>query len=646
MLHGEPIREIPIGCLATGSVRWRGTSNIARAAIVSAAVLCAALWPPAGVQAAKPAERLGRGLIVFWMDEGKAFVSWRMLADDPENVAFNVYRATRSEIERDGKLEEQWVGVQLNREPLTRATSFVDNSFDAGRTHRYTVQAVTGNGVEPPESPPFLVPAGRSARQYLSVPLQTLDGHTPNDASVGDLDGDGEYEIVLKQEMRPRDNSQRGTTGETKLEAYRLDGNLMWRINLGRNIREGAHYTPFLVFDFDDDGRAEVACRTADGTVDGKGKVIGDASADHRNHDGYVLAGPEFLTIFDGVSGAALATADYVPPRGRVADWGDDYGNRVDRFLAAVAYLDGERPSLVMCRGYYTRSVLAAWNWRGGKLERVWTFDSDDGSPGNRAYRGQGNHGLSVGDVDADGRDEIVYGSCVVDDNGKGLYSTGLGHGDALHLADIDPARPGMEVFGIHERARHDHGVELHDARTGKILWSKPSIDVARGVAMDIDPRHRGYESWASGNGLRGLWNAQGEMISQRKPRSCNFGIWWDGDLSRELLDRTTIAKWNWNEESETTLITDRECAANNGSKATPCLCADILGDWREEVIWWTRDGKHLRIYSTMIPTEHRMPTLMHDRQYRLSVAWQNAGYNQPGQLGFWLGEELPRSEK
>jgi rhamnogalacturonan endolyase len=644
MLHRYRLRGVPVGSATTARVPRRYTSNFARAAIALAAMSCSLLAPDLA-RAAKPAERLGRGLIVFWMDEGKAFVSWRMLADDPEKVAFNVYRATYSEIEKDGKLEAQWVGLRLNGEPLTRATSFVDNGFDAGRTYRYTVRAVV-DGVEQAESPPFLVPAGKSARQYLSVPLQTLDGHTPNDASVGDLDGDGEYEIVLKQEMRPRDNSQRGTTGETKLEAYRLDGKLMWRINLGRNLREGAHYTPFLVFDFDGDGRAEVACRTADGTIDGKGKVIGDPSADHRNDGGYILAGPEFLTVFDGLTGAALASTDYLPPRGQVAGWGDDYGNRVDRFLAAVAYLDGERPSLVMCRGYYTRSVLAAWNWRGGKLEHMWTFDSDDGTPGNRAYRGQGNHGLSVGDVDADGRDEIVYGACVIDDNGKGLYTTGLGHGDALHLADIDPARPGLEVFGIHERARHEHGAELHDARIGKLLWSKPSADVARGLAMDIDPRHRGYESWASGNGLRGLWNAQGEMIAERKPRSCNFGVWWDGDLSRELLDRTTIAKWNWLDERETTLISDRECAANNGSKATPCLCADVLGDWREEVVWRTRDGKHLRVYSTMIPTEQRMRTLMHDRQYRLSVAWQNVGYNQPTQVGFSLGEERPRGTK
>jgi rhamnogalacturonan endolyase len=214
------------------------------------------------------------------------------------------------------------------------------------------------------------------------------------------LDGDGQCEIVLHQVGRGRDNSQAGLTTDPILEAYRLDGTFLWRINLGKNIREGAHYTQFMVYDLDGDGRAEVACKTADGTVDGRGTVLGDVRSDYRSQAGRslgkVLQGPEFLTIFDGRTGGALATADYLPPRGSVADWGDDYGNRVDRFLACVAYLDGQRPSLVMCRGYHTRTVLAAWNWRDDKLTHIWTFDSDDGMEGNSAYRGQGNHGIEI----------------------------------------------------------------------------------------------------------------------------------------------------------------------------------------------------------------------------------------------------------
>jgi rhamnogalacturonan endolyase len=527
--------------------------------------------------------------------------------------------------------------VRLNQEPLATATNFVDNGATLEQATAYFVRPVL-DGREQAPSAPFQLAAGAPARPYLCIPLRTPPGYSPNDASVGDLDGDGEYEIVLHQAGRGRDNAQAGATDEPILEAYRLDGEFLWRINLGRNIREGAHYTQFMVYDLDGDGRAEVVCKTADGTVDGRGKVIGDPKADYRDSRGYVLDGPEFLTVFEGATGKALATTPYLPPRGNVADWGDDYGNRVDRFLACVAYLDGVRPSVVMCRGYYARAVLAAWNWRDGRLTRVWTFDSDDGTPGHRAYRGQGNHNLAVGDVDGDGKDEIVYGACVIDDDGKGLYSTGLGHGDALHLADIDPDRPGLEVFAIHERPRHPNGAELHEARTGRVLWGKPSPDVARGVALDIDPRHRGYEMWASGEGLDGVWNAKGEKIGDRKPRSCNFGVWWDGDLLRELLDGNRISKWNWEDGSETVLLTAEDCRANNGTKSTPCLCADILGDWREEVIWKTADGKELRIYTTPLPTEHRLYTLMHDPQYRLSVAWQNVAYNQPTQPGFYLG--------
>ncbi len=444
--------------------------------------------------------------------------------------------------------------------------------------------------------------------------------------------------------MRGYDNSQRGVCpGTTKLDAYRLDGRFLWRIDLGKNIREGAHYTPFIVYDLDGDGRSEVAVRTAEGTVDGTGVTIGDTDGDGRtdyvNAQGYILEGPEFLSIFDGQTGKEKARVPYIA-RGRVADWGDDYGNRVDRFLMGVGYFDGERPSVVICRGYYTITRLQAWNYRAGKLSMAWSFDSRS-RPEYRQYEGQGNHNLSIGDVDGDGRDEIVYGAMCLDDDGAPLYNTRLGHGDAIHLSDIDPDRPGLEVFDIHERPRHQVGAEFRDARTGQLIWGKPSPDVGRGVALDIDPRYRGYEMWASGQGLRGVWNVKGEVTSERKPRSCNFGVWWDGDLLRELLDRTTISKWNWQEQSETSLLSASGCSSNNGTKATPCLCADILGDWREEVVWRTADSRELRIYTTTIPTEHRLYTLMHDPIYRISAALQNVGYNQPTQPGFYLGDGM-----
>ena len=579
---------------------------------------------------ARQMEGLGRGVVAVSQGGGKVYVGWRLLGTDPEGVAFHVDRASGG-----------GSPVRRTQEPVTKSTDFVDTEADPSKDHVYTVRAVVG-GVERPAGAGFTLRAGAPARPYLSIPLKTLEGHTPNDAAPGDLDGDGEYEIVLKQEMRPRDNSQRGATGTSKLEAYKLDGTFLWRIDLGKNVREGAHYTPFLVYDFDGDGKAEVACKTADGTVDGAGKVIGNPTADHRNPAGYVLDGPEFLTVFDGLTGKALATTPYLPARGQVASWGDNYGNRVDRFLAAVAYLDGERPSLVFCRGYYTRTVLVAWDWRGGKLSRVCTFDSDDHTQRNvRSYRAQGNHNRAVGDVDGDGRDEIIYGACAIDDDGKGLYSTGLGHGDALHLSDIDPDRPGLEVFDIHEHNTHKNGAEFRDARTGALIWGKPCPDVGRGVAMDIDPRHRGYEMWASGAGLRGVWDVKGATVSESKPRSCNFGVWWDGDPLREILDGTRITKWDWQGGKESVLLSAQGCASNNGSKSNPALCADLFGDWREEVVWRSSDNQELRIYTTVIPSAVRLTTLMHDPQYRLSVAWQNVGYNQPTQPGFYLGDGM-----
>jgi rhamnogalacturonan endolyase len=578
-------------------------------------------------------ENLDRGLVAI-RNTDSVFLSWRLLKSDPAATQFNVYRA--SEISEP---------VKLNDQPLAAGTNFLDRTADSDKPYRYFVCAVV-DGNEQTPSRKFAVPPQKEATRYLSIPLQAPQGYTPGDASVGDLDGDGEYEIIVHQVGRGRDNSQRGTTTEPILEAYKLDGTFLWRINLGKNIREGAHYTQFMLYDLDGDGRAEVACKTADGTIDGKGNIVGDATADHRNQSGYILAGPEFLTIFDGITGKALATTDYIPPRGNVADWGDPYGNRVDRFLACIAYLDGERPSLVMCRGYYTRAVLAAWNWRDGKLSPVWTFDSDDGRPGNRDYRGQGNHNISVGDVDADGRDEIIYGSCVIDDNGKGLYSTGLGHGDAMHFTDIDPDRPGLEVFKANGDSANPAGIQLRDARTGEQLFGLPSVGrqgVGRAVALDIDPRHRGLEMWSRGGGIRGLYNVKGEQISDATPSSCNMGIWWDGDLLRELLDGVTVNKWDYENSRDERIFSgaDFNCAANNGSKSNPSLCADILGDWREELIARTRDGRELRIFTTTIPTEHRLTTLMHDPIYRLGVAWQNVAYNQPTHPGYYLGDGM-----
>ncbi len=645
--------------------------------------------------AAAPApvlERLSRGVTAIHQPDGRVFISWRLLATDPAGTAFNLYRTTAAGAVTEsgpfGSRPDALAGtVKLNAAPLTGPTWFVDAGARLERETKYIVRAVAA-GAEGEPSSAFTLPAGAPPLPYHRVPLQTPAGYTPGDASLGDLDGDGDYEVVLKQEQRPRDNSQSGLTGETLLQAYRLDGTLLWTINLGKNIREGAHYTQFMVIDLDGDGRAEVACKTADGTVDGKGQVIGDPTADWRAPagptvpsgdrtgsimtpagrvaalEGHILRGPEYLTVFDGRTGAALATTKYIPGRhpeteNPTADqlkvvWGDGYGNRSDRYLAGVAYLDGHLPSLIFARGYYTRAVIAAWDWRDGKLTSRWVFDSDDGTPGNETYRGQGNHQLSVADVDGDGRDEIVFGAAMIDDNGKGLYSTGWGHGDALHVGDFTPDNPGIEVVTIQERF-DQQGLSLRDAATGRPLFLLPSVKAAteggdrgegpgRGNAMNIDPRYPGAELWAAGASVDGLYSAKGEVILAKRPRGfpCNFGLWWDGDLLRELLDQNRILKWNWTTETVEPLLVAHGSTSNNSTKATPAVSADLWGDWREEVIWRSRDNSELRIYTTTIPTPHRLVTLMHDRQYRCAIAWQNTAYNQPPHPSFALDEPPP----
>nr|WP_260866489.1 rhamnogalacturonan lyase [Paenibacillus xylanexedens] len=578
--------------------------------------------PEAHAAGPRQMEFLDRGVVAVKTGNG-VFVSWRLLGTEGSNVAFNVYRD----------------GVKVNASPITGST----NLQDTGGTNnsKYTVRAVVG-GTEQAAS----AAASVWGSNYMTVPLQipaggtTPDGvaytYSANDASAGDLDGDGQYELIVKWDpSNSKDNSQSGYTGEVFIDAYKLNGTRLWRISLGKNIRAGAHYTQFMVYDLDGDGKAEVAMKTADGTRDGTGTVIGDASKDYRNSSGYVLSGPEFLTVFNGQTGKAMSTVNYEPVRGNVSDWGDNYGNRVDRFLAAIAYLDGERPSLVMARGYYTRTVLVAYNWRNGQLSKLWTFDSN--TSGNSGYAGQGNHNLSVADVDGDGRDEIVYGAMAVDDNGRGLYTTGLKHGDAMHLSDLDPDRPGLEVFQVHETPSNA-GISFRDAGTGQLIWGiKTTKDIGRGMAADIDPRYKGAEVWADGS----LYTAKGQKLGSTLPSSTNFGIWWDGDLLRELLDSNRIDKWDYANGKTINLLTASGVSSNNGTKSTPSLQADLFGDWREEVVWRTNDSSALRIYTTTALTDKRIYTLMHDPVYRLGIAWQNVAYNQPPHTGFYLGEGM-----
>jgi rhamnogalacturonan endolyase len=585
-------------------------------------------------------ENLDRGVIAMRTSGDSVYIGWRMLGAEPDDIAYNLYR-------------QSGIGkpVKLNKKPLTESTNYVDGTVNLLTDNSYYVRAIM-NGKEQEKSESYILKANSPVQQhYLNIPLRTPAGYAPNDASVGDLDGDGEYELILHQTGRSIDTPSAGISGIPIFQAYKLDGTFLWEISLGRNIREGAHYTQFMVIDLDSDGIAELACKTADGTIDGIGKVIGDSTKDWRNLDrssgpfyGKVLDGPEYFTIFSGKTGEALATTNYIPNRYPLNGWnghggnggGDSTGNRVDRMLACVAYLDGERPSVIMCRGYYGRSVLAAWDWRDGKLTSRWVFDSKDGE---NPYSGQGNHNLSVADVDGDGKDEIIYGSMVVDDNGKGLFSTGFRHGDAIHVGRFIPDRPGLQVFGIHEieEKTTGPGVTVYDAGTGEVLFKgSMNKDVGRGVAADVDPSNPGAEMWWAGSG--GLFNMTGERIGDMPP-SINFLIWWDGDLARELLDGNHIDKYKTGR-----IFTAEGCSSNNGSKSTPALSADLFGDWREEVIFRTTDNKNLRIYTTVIPTKYRFRTLMHDPQYRLAIATQNVAYNQPPNTSYFLGTGMKKN--
>lgn len=575
-------------------------------------------------------EDLDRGVVAINQGEGKAYVNWRLLATDTPKTAFDVFRQVN-----DGQ------AIKLNKEPVTKTTDFVDTSGSIVAGTRYFVQPIGGQ-----RSESFTVSV--DPKPYLSIKLDPIAGHHAGDCSVADLDGDGQYEIIVKWEANNgQDNSRPGKTDSVFLDAYKLNGTKLWRIDLGKNIRAGAHYTQFMVYDLDGDGRAEVVCKTADGTVDGKGKVIGDATKDWRNEGGHILAGPEFLTCFSGPTGEAISTIPYVPsrhptkrdpsPEEYKAIWGDNYGNRGERYLAAVAYLDGRKPSVVMCRGYYTRTVLAAFDLVDGKLKQRWVFDSKDMDD---KWSHQGNHNLSVADVDGDGKDEIMYGAMCIDDNGKGLYTTGMGHGDAAHLSDMDPSRPGLENWSCFETP--PFGAALRDAKTGQVIfrWNGPK-DTGRACAGDIDPRHPGYELWAS-NGCP-LFNIKGEVLQQQHRLPINFMIYWDGDDLREFLDGTMVSKYRWETNTVEPVLNGRDfgCASNNGTKANPCLSGDILGDWREEVIWRTEDSSELRIFTTTIPAQRRLVTLMQDPEYRLSITWQNVAYNQPPHPSFFIGDGM-----
>jgi hypothetical protein len=593
-------------------------------------------------------EDLDRGVVAVKVADG-VFVSWRMFgyeydAKTPSNVAYNLYRGT------------------TKIATVTSSTNYLDDGGTA--TSTYAVSAVIA-GVEGERS----ASVAPWAQNYLRIPLKVpADGtvtnatcgdkgtaytYNANDASAGDLDGDGQYEIVLKWDpSNSKDNSQSGCTGNVYIDAYKLDGKQLWRLDLGPNIRAGAHYTQFVVYDFDGDGKAEVALKTAPGTKDGKDAYLktgpaasDDDSKDYRNASGYIISGPEYLTVFAGPDGSELATAEFGVVRGTSlkATWGDDYGNRVDRFLASAGFVkDGAsasgRPSIIMQRGYYTRTTMTAWNWRDGKLTKVWTYDSGSSTNTKTSAYGQGAHAMGMMDVDGDGAQEAVIGAATINSDGTFRCSTGFGHGDALHMGDLLPARKGMEVFMPHENAGAPR-TDVHDASTCAVIYQGEDIpkgdDNGRGVCDDITSTNPGAEMWSAMDANL-LSLTDGANVG-KKPASQNFLIYWDADESRELQNNVSI----WKYDGAKTLLSCDACASNNGTKSTPSLTADLLGDWREELVLREADNSGLRVYTTTDVTKRRIYTLMHDPQYRMQVSSEQSAYNQPPHAGFHIGSGM-----
>ena len=563
-------------------------------------------------------EKLNRGIYAVKSSQGM-FVSWRFNADDASDAEFRLYR------------DDNLIYTSASGE----ATCFLDKSGNTSSVYR--VDTYENGNLKSSESCSLSSGSG-----YFDIPLNKPSGscsYSANDCSVGDVDGDGQYEIFLKWDPEnSKDNSYDGYTDNVYIDCYTLTGKMLWRIDLGKNIRAGQHYTQFLVADFDGDGKAEMTCKTADGTKDGTGQVIGNAWADNRNSSGYVLSGSEYYTLFDGMTGAALDTVSYEFPRGNVNDWGDKYGNRVDRFLGAVAYLDGVHPSAVSVRGYYTRMTAVAYDVVNKKLVKRWTHDS-----GSNAYDGygNGNHNCMPADVDGDGKQEIVLGATCIDDNGKTLWCTNKGHGDAMHLGDFLPDRNGLELWVCHEAS--PYGLSLIDAGNGNIIFHKDgSKDTGRCGADNVYAGNKGAEFWGASEST--VFNGQGQSIGTQRPGQ-NFFVYWDGDAEREILDGTTVSKFI-SPTNIKTIFTASGCMSINGTKAVPSLCADIIGDWREEMIFPLENSSALRVFATSSATDIRLTTLMHDPQYRMQVSGEQNCYNQPAHPSFYLGSDSKLPER
>ena len=649
--------------------------------------LCALLTASTGY-AQKPSdtpasqmEKLDRGLVVV-PQSNKHFISWRMLGTDTPNTSFEV-------LKNGQPLKSNIIGATFLQTSGSATDTYQVNVYQNGQLTETTMTV----------SP--------WSKGFLELPLdKPADGgdytYSPNDCSVGDVDGDGEYEIFVKWDpSNSKDNSQDGITGPVLIDCYKLDGTKLWRIDLGQNIRAGAHYTQFMVYDFDGDGKAEMMCKTAPGSKDGEGTYVNQATTNPTikaasntkswlTSSGRMDGGHEYLTVFNGTTGKAIHTIAYFPNRNTTTalseadgtfNWAvgktDNHGyNRGDRYLAAVAYLSGQEanPSGIFCRGYYSYAYVWAVDFDGTQLKHRWLHRSDSNTQwsvvdanmqesakvtaptatsggGSNTMFANGNHNLSVGDVDGDGKDEIIWGAAALDDNGSLLYATGFGHGDAIHLGDLNPDRQGLEVFDVHEE-KGTYAWDIHDAATGEILMKsgQSGKDNGRGLAADIIADARGYEFWSAYGGFNSNDRNQNpfnaitkEQVGNVMP-SMNFRIYWDGDAQDELLDDINIYKYQANASASRLGLSSRSYPSglsNNGTKATPCLSADIFGDWREELILRNATNDALNIYTSLTSTNYRVPTLMHDHVYRMGICWQNVAYNQPPHLGYYLPDYI-----
>jgi len=539
-------------------------------------------------------ERLGRGLTAIPLMEGGAYLSWRMLKTDPESVAFNVYRSTPGESP-----------VKLNKSPIKKTTDYVDTRPSMSMENAWWVRPIV-NGRELDASNRAVLPAHAPTRPYRAIPLRgELAFQSVGKIGIGDLDGDGEYDFVLKRPRSMVDPGRARRSPDTfKIEAYKNDGTFLWRKDLGWSVELGIWYSPMVVWDFNGDGKAEVALKTGEG--------------DPRDGNGRVLSGPEYCSVLNGETGDEIARVDWIP-RGNSSDWGDEKNNRMNRNLMGVAYLDGKTPSLLVLRGTYGLMKMDAWLLMGKELKKVWSWSNQ--TSGWR-YQGQGSHTIHVADIDGDGCDEILNGGLAIDQDGRICYSNGMGHADRFYVTDVDPLRPGLEAVYCFEDPHPKNGLSLWDVRTGECIagTGEETRDNQMGECLtaDIDSENPGMEWW----GEQFFFSAAGKSLGDSVPPSDGL-VWWDQDMLRELQSQGRIAKW-------------RGPVLAPSIEGNVLIWADISGDWREEIV--TFKNNELRIYATVIPAVDRRICLMQDPLYRFDVAFKAMGYDQPPMTGFYLG--------